>query len=137
LRTSRPSRSLPVNVDIKVSFHDRLAAIRRKCAVGDLGRRRLFENVLMAASVEALVLAEGLALHDTRATTLVVVAEFDIATTPWEPVVLRKAEVVLDITAAMATAGCTLESVAVPSLTTAERLVKVVQGSGRGTIHGG
>jgi hypothetical protein len=137
LRTSRPSRSLPVNVDIKVSFHDRLAAIRRKCAVGDLGRRRLFENVLMAAAVEALVLAEGLALHNARATTLVVIAEFDIATTPWEPVVLRKAEVVLDITAAMATAGCTLKSVAVPSLATAERLVKVVQSSGRGTIHGG
>lgn len=142
LRTGRSPGLLRVDVDLKVPIHDGLAAIRGQGLVGDLGRRGFVEQVMAAASVEAVVFAEHLALalplhHASgRGAALIVVAEVDVAATGEEAVVLMEVEVVLDVARRRSAAGHALEPVAVPPFAATGGIVMVIQGSGRGTIHG-
>lgn len=137
LRTSGSSRSFPFDFNVEISLHYRLAAVRGKGAVGDLGWGGLFEEIVAAASIKPVVLAEGFAFHDPGAAALVVIANVDVATAAArETVALVKVEVIFHITTSTAPSHA-LEPVAVPSFAAARRFVVVVQVSGRGTIHYG
>jgi hypothetical protein len=161
----RWSRLSPINVDVDVNVlvDDRLATVRSQCAVGYLGWRGLFKDVVAAAVglSEAIVLEESLPLHNGCSTAGAVLVDVDIAVVARAFVVLVEAKVVVVVssttisaTSAAVTAAAlrratalrrstrtpphTLEPCAIPALTTGRRrwIIIAVQCSCRGTsVH--
>jgi hypothetical protein len=142
-------------VDIDVNH--RLAAIGSKRLIGNLGGRRLVEEVGPAAGrlTEALFFTEALPLHDRRTPAGTVLMDINVAMEARASVVLLEAEVVVIATAHIGTASAAannastsrasfphaLETSAVPSLSSTRswwgrRIVKVVQIARRRAIHG-